>query len=56
LAAVIRRLADDPTLCLAIAKRTRLSAVDRFDRRRLGAEVLATYRRFGIIVRTDRLR
>ena len=48
LANAIGRLIDDPNLRASIAERARCSALERFDRRRLGGEVLAVYRRFGI--------
>lgn len=48
LCAAIRRLVDDPGLRRAIAGRARRTAVDRFDRRRLGPEVLSAYGRLGL--------
>jgi glycosyltransferase involved in cell wall biosynthesis len=54
LAGAIRRLADSPELRRAIAEEARRSAVERFDRRRLGPMILAAYGRLGITRRGGR--
>jgi glycosyltransferase involved in cell wall biosynthesis len=53
LANAIRRLVADPGLRRTIAEQARRSAVERFDRRRLGLEVIAAYKRLGISVRDN---